>query len=316
MPMGSISSFDEGVYNGTIEYDALAEGIKLSSSNRELEYTFDIDKVPEKVYIIINIERRRGLEPKWRLWLNDFSLTKEFRPNIEIDSGLSIVSSVIYDITPVIKQGKNIFSITYKGLDSITVDSVSHLAFFPVKEFETRYQLRSGVLLLKPKESLELDCLGECYIVAKNPSKEGRLEVGNFKINGDNMVMDVKVEREGKLSILYDAPENLKTYGRVYSIYSFKYKVPTINLDVSANLKDGYLEIKIKNSSEIQLDKVLVNLFVNNVSVNFRSFNNIEIGKDLEYKVPLSNPKGNVSLRVVGIKAGYRKVFDTQVLNS
>ena len=315
MPIGSVGVFDEGTFNGTIDYDALTEAVKLSSISRELKYTFDIDRKPEKVYVIINIERRKGLEPKWRLWLNDFSLTKEFRPNIEIDSGNSIVSSIIYDITPIIREGKNIFSIVYKGLESIIVDSVSHIIFYPAKEFETKYELRSGVLLLKPKENVNFDCLGECYIIAKNPSKEGSLEIGTNKINGDNEVIDLKIEKEGTLDVFYNAPETSKAYGRVYSLFSFKYKIPNINLDVLATVKDGYIEVKISNSSEIELDKVLANVFVNNLSINFKSFSNVEVGKTIEYKVPLNNSKGNISLRVVGVKAGYRKIFDKNVLN-
>jgi len=315
MPIGSIGVFDEGYYTGTVEYDAFAEEVKLSSVNRELKYTFDIDRKPEKVYIIINIERKKGLEPKWRLWLNDFSLTKEFRPNIEIDTGNSILSSIIYDITPVVREGKNEFSIVYKGLESIIVDSVSHVVFYPVKEFETKYELRAGVLLLKPKENVKFDCLGECYIIAKNPSKEGSLEIGANKIQGDSEVVDLKIEKEGSLNVSYDAPENSRNYGRIYSLFSFKYKIPNINLDISTTLKDGYIEIKILNQSEIELDKILVNVFVNSLSVNFKSFNNVEKGKVIEYKVPLTNTKGNISLRVVGVKAGYRKIYDKNILN-
>jgi len=315
MPIGSVGVFDGGNYNGTIEYDALAEGVKLSSINRELKYTFDIDRKPEKVYIIINIERKKGLEPKWRLWLNDFSLTKEFRPNIEIDSGNNIISSIIYDITPVIREGKNTFSIAYKGLESITIDNVSHIIFYPVKEFETKYELRSGILLLKPKENVKFDCFGECYIVAKNPSKDGNLEIETNKIYGDNEVVDLKIEKEGTLGIFYNASETSKAYGRIYSLFSFKYKIPNINLDVLATVKDGYIEVKISNASEIELDKVLANVFMNNLSINFKSFNNVEVGRTIEYKVPLTNSKGNVSLRVVGVKAGYRKIFDKNISN-
>ena len=316
MPIGKIAVFDEGEYDGTIEYDAFAEGIKLSSANRELKYTFDIDRKPEKVYIIINIERRKGLEPKWRLWLNDFSLTKEFRPNIEIDSGNSIISSIIYDITPVVREGTNVFSIVYKGLENITVDNISHIIFYPVKEFKTKYKLSSGVLLLRPKENVIFDCFGECYIIAKNPSKDGKIKIGTNEIYGENGVIDLKIEKEGAVGIFYNAPENSKTYGRVYSLFSFKYKIPNINLDILAILKDGYIEVKISNLSEIELDKILVNVFVNSLSINYKSFNNVQVGKTIEYKVPLTNSKGNISLRVVGVKAGYRKIFDKNISNS
>ena len=315
MPIGNIAVFDEGKYEGTIEYDALAEGVKLSLMNKELKYTFDIDRKPEKVYVIINVERKKGLELKWRLWLNDFSLTREFRPNIEIDAENSIVSSVIYDITPIVREGKNIFSIVYKGLEDIIVDNVSHIVFYPVKEFETKYRLSSGVLLLKPKENVKYECLGECYIVAKNPNKDGSLEIGTHKIYGNNVVSDLKIEKEGTIDIIYNAPETSKSYGRVYSIFSFKYKVPNINLDIFATVRNGYVEIKISNLSEIELDKLLVNVFVNGISINFKSFSNVEIGKTIEYKVPLTNSKGNVSLRIVGVKAGYRKVFDKNISN-
>ncbi|BFI73995.1 hypothetical protein [Sulfurisphaera ohwakuensis] len=315
MPIGSIAVFDEGVFNGSIEYDALVEGVKLTSREREMEYTFDIERKAEKVYVILNIERKKFLEPKWRLWLNEFSLTKEFRPNIEVDSGNTIISSIIYDITPIVKQGKNVFSIVYKGLDSITVDSVGHIIFYPVREFETRYQLYAGSLLLKPKESVEFTCYGECYIIAKNPSKDTKVNIGTSEVTGDNEVADIKIEKEGNVSIIFSAPENFKNYGRIYSFYSLKYKVPTIDIKAEAIVRDGYVEIKLVNNSEIDLDKVLANLFLNSISINFKSFNNINKGQIIEYKIPLNNSKGNLNLRVVGIKAGYRKIFDINVLN-
>lgn len=314
MPIGSIAVFDEGTFKGTIEYDALAEGIKLTSRDRELEYPFYIERNVKKVYVILNIERKKNLEPKWRLWLNEFSLTKEFRPNIEVDSGSSIISSIIYDITPIVKQGKNIFSIVYKGLDNITVDSIAHVIFYPVEEFETKYELHAGSLLLRPKETIEFNCDGECYVIAKNPSKDTRLNVDTTSISGENEVLDLKIEKEGKISIKFDASENAKNYGMVYSIYSFKYKVPNININIEATPRDGYIEIRLTNNSEVDLDKILSNLFLNSLSVSFKTFNNIKVGQVIEYKVPMNNPKGTLNLRVVGVKAGYRKTFDKNLV--
>ncbi|BFH74475.1 hypothetical protein SJAV_24190 [Sulfurisphaera javensis] len=315
MPIGSIAVFDEGSFKGTIEYDTMAEGIKLTSTSREMEYNFSIEQQPTKVYVILNIERKKGLEPKWRLWLNEFSLTKEFRPNIEVDSGTTIISSIIYDITPIVRQGKNIFSIIYKGLESITVDSVGHIIFYPAEEFETKYELYAGALLLKPKEKYEFSCSGECYIIAKNPSKETKLEIGNNVINGDNEIVDLKIEKEGKINVYFDAIDNFKSFGRIYSLYSFKYKVPNINIEVEGLQRDGYVEIKLINKSEVGLDKILANLFLNSLSINFKVFNDVKVGQVIEYKVPISNQKGNVSLRVVGVKAGYRKIFDKSFSN-
>jgi hypothetical protein len=308
MPLGNIVSFDTGTFDGTVTYDFLVKSIKLSGHEKSFNYVIDLEYKPEKLYVVLNIKRRRDVEPKWRLWLNEFSLTKEFRPNIEIDTGTLKLSSIIYDITPLAKIGKNEFSVSYKGLQEISLESIGYIAFYKAEQFITNYNLMSGVLALRPLEHATFQCNGECYFIVNN-DKEGKLIVDNYEISGDEPE-EIKFNKTGEIEVK-SVSQNSKSLGYVYAFYSLKYKVPKIDVDIDYSLEGDSLTVKAVSNSEINLDKVIINVLLNGISINYRVFENIKPNSVIEYPVKLNGfKKGILNIRVVSIKAGYRKIFD------
>ncbi|MDT7875110.1 MAG: hypothetical protein RQ872_00140 [Sulfolobaceae archaeon] len=308
MPLGNIVSFDTGTFDGTVTYDFLVKSIKLGGHEKSFNYVIDLEYKPEKLYVVLNIKRRRDVEPKWRLWLNEFSLTKEFRPNIEIDTGTLKLSSIIYDITPLAKIGKNEFSVSYKGLQEISLESIGYIAFYKAEQFITNYNLMSGVLALRPLEHATFQCNGECYLIVNN-DKEGKLIVDNYEISGDEPE-EIKFNKTGEIEVK-SVSQNSKSLGYVYAFYSLKYKVPKIDVDIDYSLEGDSLTVKAVSNSEITLDKVIINVLLNGISINYRVFENIKPNSVIEYPVKLNGfKKGILNIRVVSIKAGYRKIFD------
>lgn len=311
MPIGNMITFDKGSFDGTIDYDFYTTPTKLNTTLKEFTYVINVDSKPEKVYVILNIERDKNVEPKWRLWLNDFSLTKEFRPNIEVDNGSRKISSIIYDISPLVKPGRNEFLITYKGIHEILLDSIGHVAFYKAEKFETKYDLMAGILVLKPGEEMKFNCDGECHLVAKNVGKNARLYVDSHVITSENEVEEVIMRKQGDIYVRYMSESNSRSQAYIYSFYSINYKIPRIILEVDPKVDKDSLNVIITNLSEIELDKVIVNVLFNGLSISYKIFNNVKISDTLDIKVGLPlNKKGNLLIRAVGIKSGFRKTFD------
>ena len=311
MPIGNMVRFDSGTFAGTIDYDFFIGPIKLSNTEKEFNYIIDMDSKPEKVYVIINVSRNKNVEPKWRLWLNDFSLTKEFKPNIEVEDGTNKLDTIIYDISPLVKQGKNELLISYKGIQEITIESIGHVVFYKAEKFETRYDLNAGALILRPGEELKFTCHGECYFIAKNGGKDSKLLIDDYQIVGDNEPQEVKMNKQGDVFVRFMSPNNSKSLAYIYSFYSISYIIPLILLDINAQINQDGIEVNIKNLSEISLDKVIVNVLFNGLSISYKVFNDIKVSDSIALKVPLqSNRKGNILIRTVGVKSGFRKTFD------
>lgn len=311
MPIGNIVTFDKGSFDGTIDYDFFTTSTKLSTSLKEFTYVINVDSKPEKVYIIFNIERDKNVEPKWRLWLNDFSLTKEFRPNIEVENGSRKISSIIYDISPLVKLGRNEFLITYKGIHEISLDSIGHVVFYRAEKFETKYDLMAGILVLKPGEEMKFNCYGECHLIAKNVGKNARLFVDSYLITSENEVEEITMRKQGDIYVRYMSEGNSRSLAYIYNFYSINYKIPRIILNVDPKVDKDSLNVIITNLSEIELDKVIVNVLFNGLSISYKMFNDVKISDTLDIKVGLPlNKKGNLVIRAVGIKSGFRKTFD------
>jgi len=311
MPIGNMVTFDKGSFDGTIDYDFFTTPTKLNTALKEFTYVINIDSKPEKVYILLNIERDKNVEPKWRLWLNDFSLTKEFRPNIEVENGSRKISSIIYDISPLVKPGRNEFLITYKGIHEISLDSIGHVVLYRAEKFETKYDLMAGILVLKPGEEMKFNCDGECHLIAKNVGKNARLFVDSYLITSENEVEEIIMRKQGDIYVRYMSESNSRSLAYIYNFYSINYKIPRIVLEVDSKVDKDSLNVIITNLSEIELDKVIVNVLFNGLSISYKMFNDVKISDTLDIKVGLPlNKKGNLVIRAVGIKSGFRKTFD------
>ncbi|MCY0874469.1 MAG: hypothetical protein OWQ47_06040 [Acidianus infernus] len=309
MPIGKIATFDEGSINGSIEYSTLLKSKKVSSENRELLYTFYAEKKPIKAYIVI-ITETRDLKTKWRLWLNNFSLTKEFKPIDTVKVGGSYYNLNIYDVTHLTREGKNEFVVSHSSIEGIWVHIINSVLFYEVPEFKTNYKLRAGIYLIQPSEEIELDGEGKNYIVIRNPNKSILKVVnstGTVTTIGGSLDSD-EIEVKGHLSIIHESSQRNPAF--LFLHYSENSITPNISIDVSGKIgRDNKAVITLYNDGEVDLDKVLLNAMLNGVTIHFKSFDNIKIGQKINYEFFVPK-KGNVHLRIVGVKSGFRKILD------
>ncbi|AAY80877.1 hypothetical protein [Sulfolobus acidocaldarius] len=310
MPIGSIVPFDKGVFEGTIDYDFLVSPVKLGSSDKEVTYSFSVDYKPQKVYLVINIERNKEVNPRWRVWLNDFSLTKEFKPNIDVEDSNKRFSTVIFDVSPLVRQGKNDVSVVYKELQQISLVNIGHIVFYPAQDFKTYYELMAGTMLIKPQEVLNLNCNGECYLIVRNSNKDGVLQIEDKKFDSRVDLIDLLVQKKGNIAVGFSCGNNVKASAHLLTFYNLNYVIPKIVLDVQAEVVNYSLTVKLLNEGDVDLDKVIVNVLLNGASISFKSFENVKKGELRTFTLPLQPKKGTINVRVVGIRAGYRKSFD------
>ncbi|MQL55152.1 hypothetical protein [Acidianus ambivalens] len=309
MPIGKIATFDEGSINGSIEYSTLLKSTKVSSENRELLYTFYAEKKPVKAYIVI-ITETRDLTTKWRLWLNNFSLTKEFKPIDIVRVGGSYYNLNIYDVTHLTREGKNEFVVSHSSIEGIWVHIINSVLFYEVPEFKTNYKLRAGIYLIQPSEEIELDGEGKNYVVVRNPNKSILRVVnstGTVTTIGGSLDSD-EIEVKGHLSIIHESSQRSPAF--LFLHYSENSITPNISINVNGKIgKDNKAVITLYNDGEVDLDRVLLNAMLNGVTIHFKSFDNIKIGQKINYEFFVPK-KGNVHLRIVGVKSGFRKILD------
>jgi len=308
MPKGDLRTFDEGDFDGSLEVQSF-RGIPLDNVKRSVGYAFELEKKPAKLYIIASTERDLKSMPKLRIWVNDFSLSKEFKPNIELIEDRRALSTIIYDISPFGKEGKNELSFVKSSMDPLSLLSLVVVAFYPDQDIKTKYSLDAGMMILRENENLELESIGRGILVmgGRNGSARILTERNNYFSSYYNYESDeVEIHDGGKVNVISESE-----YIAIMFYGTFSTKSPEIRLNPQLSTKDGNLLVYVKNESEVPLDKVIMNLTVNGITKFFKVYSSVSPNQELSEKVmQLTNGVTNVNLRVVGIKSGMRVVID------
>ncbi len=309
MPKGDLPLFDKGCFNGSIEVQSFTKGTTLRDSNKSVSYPFELEKEPSKLYVIASVERAFTVMPKLRIWLNDFSLSKEFKPNVEVNDGNSVFSTIIYDISPFGKKGRNELNFVRSSNDSMNVINVTVVSFYRDDDLKTDYKLNAGTIMLGNKETLELENMGKGILILGG--KRGLAKVFTAKdilLSSYFMESDeLEVNTEGKLKVTNE--EGTSTL--VFFYGTFSVVSPEIRINPQVMDKDGSIFLSVRNESDVQLDKMVMNLTVNGVTKFFKVYSPVRPNEELTERVSKSGEKlVNVNLRVVGVKSGMRIVID------
>ncbi|NON62590.1 hypothetical protein [Acidianus sp. RZ1] len=311
MPIGKLAVFDEGFTDGSLEYSSAVKMQKLENLSKELEHIFYAEYKPSKAYIVIVTETKNQFA-KWRLWLNNFSITKEFKPNEDILMNGNFLNLHVFDVSPFVQKGKNQLVVSRMSNEPIYVHLISTATLYEVSGFRTEYTLGAGVLALKPYESIKLSGKENNYIVVRIPLKsklivEGSKNTLEMEGNSDGE----EIEIPGEVFIRHEG--KVKDPALIYLHYTSRESTPKIDIEANSRVENLLLNISIVNKSEIGLDRVLVNVMLNGITIYFKSIENVKDGDSLNLSFPLNQRKGNLHLRVVGIKAGVRKILDKDV---
>ncbi len=217
---------------------------------------------------------------KWKLVFNGFTLTREFKPQLLVNEDGLYYSKLVFDITPIIKPyNRHIVGVQFDGAQPLTVDHVSLLVFYPTDEVETSIAYFSGMLLLKPGESIEIPINitpidGEDFvrIIGIVPSKQAKIEfyVNDKMINKIEGVLGVEelnysdtigLSSENKLKVVH-LPADTRYYPNKFRLSTViigkaRYSMPDIDIG-STKINEDSIEVEIVNRNKIKPDKVVV----------------------------------------------------------
>jgi hypothetical protein len=156
------------------------------------------------------------------------------------------------------------------------------------------------------------------YLILKNPNKSV------LKIYGDGALLseihdnknseEIEINENKEIDIIHEG--QVKCPAFIYLHYTAKTESPKIDISVDGKAMDKGIILNIENCSEIDLDKLLINVMLNGVTIHFKIFEDVKTKSTIKYEIPissLSQKKGNLNIRVVGVKAGLRKVIDKEI---
>ena len=294
--------FAQDTVEGVVDLNIYDGPTELSAKKPELIIPFTTYGGLARSFVIVDVETSRTYTPLWRLVLNDFSLTKIFRPNVEVEHEGVRHSSIVYDVTPLLKEGRNELEVIHKGETPLTLNAVAVVNVYNVDRFSTKYSISAGELLIGPGESHEEVCEGECKALIKTPL-DSRVRV----ITGAEERLDMpgyvyEADFTKTLRIVNESP---KGFVKLFALFKLDVKTPRISVDV---VKDGP-KVKVRNESEVNADKLIVNVLRNGISLVFKTFEGVEPGKEVDVTADFSE-QGNYSVRVVFSVSGFRKTFD------
>lgn len=322
MPVGKLAIFDEGVMKGTFEHITLIKPTVLSNENSEYTYKFEIENAPTKIYLQVNASYdKRNIINKWRVWLNEFSLTKEFKPNLFIDSEFGSHASLLYDITPILsgKKGKNEITIGYSGTDKLLINSLSLISLIDIEGFKTTYSLSTGCLMLMPGDLYTVNSIGKAYFILKSIEKSSKLIITSQQQElynetyEDNEIDEIELNASGNLNLKVE--KNQKRPIIITSFYTYETISPKIYVNVLPKIDSNKLTLEVENNSDVDLDKLIINVLANGITIYFKTLQPLKIKENnkLEIPIPPNRKNSNIMVRAVAIKAGLRKTFDVKV---
>ncbi len=217
---------------------------------------------------------------KWKLVFNGFTLTREFKPQLLVEEDGLYHSKLVFDITPVIKPyNRHTVGVQFDGAHPLTVNHVSLLVFYPTSEVETSIAYFSGILLLKPGESIEIPINitpieGEDFlrIIGIVPSKQAKIEfyLNDKMINKFEGVLGVEelnycngigITGENRLKVVH-LPAETRYYPNKFRLSTIiigkaRYSMPDIDIGTTKILEDS-IEVEIINRNKVKPDKIVV----------------------------------------------------------
>ena len=294
--------FAQDTVEGVVDLNIYDGPTELSAKRPEVVVPFTSYGGLARSFVIVDVETSRTYTPLWRLVLNDFSLTKIFRPNVEVEHEGVRHSSIVYDVTPLVKEGRNELEVIHKGETPLTLNAVAVVNVYNVERFSTKYSISAGELLIGPGETHEEACEGECKALIKTPL-DAKVRVSSGTQERFDMPGYVyEVDFTKSIRIINESP---KGFAKLFALFKLDVKTPRISVDV---VKDG-TRIRVRNESEVNADKLIVNVLRNGVSQVFKTFEGVGPGKEVDVSADFSE-QGNYSVRVVFSVSGFRRTFD------
>ncbi|BCU67409.1 hypothetical protein HS7_08460 [Sulfolobales archaeon HS-7] len=313
MIISDMMTFDkEEFFEGVTEKLLLEKPIKNSINKgiNDSSYIVNFENIPRKAFAVIGIEGRTKQPKTWRIWINDFSITKEFKPNILVNHNKKLYFTAIYDISPIITT-KNVMTVSYS--DEIKILYALVFSTYLTEGFTTEYEISAGTTLLDNNKGLNFTSKGRVYAVV---AAKGIIKLRN---NGEviwssnvNGLEELDITTRGNNELSYESTGKYHEPGFLFVVCNEKIIVPNINFDVLKINEDNAMKLIIKNTGNVKLDNVIVTTLENGVSKSFRKYEQLKVGDEVHIEIK-KNGMREITVRIVGKKANFHKIKDIKI---
>jgi len=284
---------------------------------------------------------------KWRLWINNFPLTREFKPQNTIELKEEYFNKVLFDITPILhaRESEEVkLAIKYDGPGEIEINHANLVLAFEAKEAVSSYAYFSGALIIPPNESSKFNVplnvidkySGELKAIALAKSRHSMasIYVNNkevFSLSGLSDLEEIHVENiqvknnneiEVKHEIHRENAIKKPIYLSTFILASTKIIKPYIRIkDVKliTDDKNPRLVIKIVNVGQSRPDKLWLLLIDAGIIINRLKLPCLKPGEEHEIEMPFKKQlrsKHLLSLRTVWTKLSRTFFEETRLTTS
>jgi len=343
MSNGELKQYLAEKYNGDIIVSSIDTSVSIGGlrNPRFRKVILNIPPVKmskvDKVLLDVSISTTfNPLNIKWKLLFDEFTLTREFKPQILVEDNGFYYSKLIFDLTPVYKYStKHTLGVQFEGAEPITVEHVNLVIFYPVEGASSSITYLSGALLLKPGEETALNVSiepieGEGFvkIVGVVPSRQAKVKVffndklihtiegvlGVEEITASPI--DVNDENIIKIQHLPSTTRYYPSSFRLSTIIVGKNKIPLPRITISeTKVEDNKLIIKITNQGMVEPDRLIL-LVTHLGSIIYRGkLKPLKPGETELIEVPLKGIRGcnNITIRAIWGKLSKTEFVEAKV---
>ncbi len=258
---------------------------------------------PKKMFLDLSV---RGESQKWRVYMGDFSVTKEFKPLIRNGD----ISKFVFDITPIkhIVMEEPVLRVSNDSTEPIELMQASLFVFYEYPSVGNgHYQY---FVTAEPKGSfwgpLRGDKDGYLYSVIYAPEKtKVKIKVGDCEEEQELFdVYEISLQCPKAKSYFVDPMKEVVPLSLV--VGSVEYKLPKIVIE-KAEVVDNTLRVKIRNDGE-DAEQVIILVYTPGRPLARESLGSMKKGdvKELSYQLSLNKGFMGVNVRVIWVKANLR----------
>ncbi len=316
MSNGELKQYLVEKYQGDIIISSIDTPVRVGGLRnprfKKIALTTPPIKVETADKVLLDLTITTSFNPvniKWKLLFDDFTLTREFKPQVLVEDSGTYYSKLLFDLTPIYKyQNRHVLGVQFDGAEPITIEHVNMIIFYPVEGANSSITYLSGALLLKPGEEAIVKVpmktasgKGFIKIVSMVPSRQARIKlyfnnalIGSIEgvLGVEEITSNVEVSEENTVRI-HHLPSTTKYYPNSFIVSSIivgKTAMPLPKIVIEeTKVIDNKLHIRIANKGLVEPDRLVV-LVTHLGNIVYREkLRPVKPNEILDLEIPLKN---------------------------
>ncbi|ALU12339.1 hypothetical protein EYM_02580 [Ignicoccus islandicus DSM 13165] len=285
-------------------------GESRRSTDIPLSFTIPEEASIEKMFLDLTVV---GETRNWRVYIGDFSLTKEFKPTLSGSMGNSIIHKFIFDVTPTkhVVLSDPVLRVVNNSNSPIKVIQSSIVVFYSYKDLGQAHYYYG--VSMRPFRALSgsLDPVksGKIYSVVYSRDRNNiKAKVGPC-VSEVSFVGTEEIELECSKGGGYALEGTSEFVPLTLVLGSFSYNLPKLTLETDRS--SNKIKIVIKNEGS-KADKVLVILYSSGAVLDRKDLGELNEGeaKELEFETGKFKDVLVMGIRLLWVKGKMRGTVD------